>query len=405
MAETLASAASDIDFGLDLRPAAPVLPGESFHREMTRLREARRLAPVRFGGATLPLVTRYADLDEAFRNDAELPAGPTYAMTIEPCQGVTFESVDGPEHHALRHLTTRGLRARPVARYAERNLPALAHRVIDGFAGRGEAELVTEFTARFPFLVLGHRMGLPLDQAHRFMDWAFDILSYPIDHAAGLAAAAELTAYTAPVLAERRGCPADDLLSSMAHAQHAGRTLRDEEILSHVRALFSAGATTSHHGLGNTLYAVLADPERASRLRARPQRIAAAVDEMLRWEPPLGLLPRLAPHDAVVAGEEVPKGTLLLFGIASANRDPEAYPDPERFDLDRQPKRLLTFGFGSHYCPGSHLARAQIAVGIRALLERLPDLHLADPGGALPQGTVMRGPRELHVGFQQASLS
>ncbi len=390
---------SEVDFGLDLRPAAPLLPGAAFHREMARLRAAHRLPLVRFSGALMPLITRYDDLDAAFRNDAELPAGPTYAASIEPCQGVTFESVDGPEHTALRQLTTRGLRAGPVARFAESRMPALAHQVIDAFAGRGEAELVRDFTARFPFLVFGARLGLPLDEAGRFLDWAFDILSYPVDHAAGLAAAAELTAYTRPVLAERRARPRDDLLSMMVQAEWRGRRLTDEEILSHVRALFSAGATTTHHGLGNTLFAVLSHQELLEGLRSEPQRIGAAVDEMLRWEPPLGLLPRLAPRAAHVAGEEVPAGTLLLFGIASASRDPAVYPEPDRFDPERRPRRLLTFGFGSHHCPGSHLARAQIAVGLRALLERLPGLRLARPEEALPQGTVMRGPRALDVLF------
>jgi cytochrome P450 len=128
------------------------------------------------------------------------------------------------------------------------------------------------------------------------------------------------------------------------------------------------------------------------------------VDEMLRWEPPLALLPRLAPHDATVAGQPVAAGTLLLFGIASASRDPAVYAQPERFDIERRPQRLLTFGFGSHYCPGTHLAKAQIAVGIRALLERLPELRLGDPEDALPQGTVMRGPRALRVTFEAARV-
>jgi cytochrome P450 len=391
--------ASKVDFGLDLRPAAPILPGESFHREMTRLRESHRLAPIHFGGAVMWLVTRWADLDAAFRDDEQLPAGPTYAMTIEPCQGVTFESVDGPEHHALRQLTTRKLLKAPIAAYAETELPDLAHEVIDRFAALGEADLVSAFTAVYPFRVLGHRLGLPLEASDRFMDWAFDILSYPIDHATGNAAAAALTAYTEPVLAERRACPADDLISSMAGAERDGRRLTDEEILSHVRALFSAGATTAHHGLGNTLYAVLRDPDVCDSLRAEPERIPAAVDEMLRWEPPLGILPRLVPEHAEVAGESVPGGTLLLFGIASANRDPAVYPDPDRFDIERHPQRLLTFGFGSHYCPGTHIAKAQIGVGIRALLERLPDLRLLDERAARPQGTVMRGPRSLQVAF------
>lgn len=392
---------SEIDFGLNLRPEAPLLPGEAFHRELGRIREAQRLAPVRFGGAVLRLITRFDDLDAAFKDDEQLPAGPTYKMTIEPCQGVTFESLDGPEHHTLRDLSTRALRKRPIARFAETKLPAIAHQVIDRFAADGEADLVAQFTAVYPFLVFAHRLGLPLEEAERFKDWAFDILNYPLDHAGGLRAAAEVTAYTEPVLAARRACPVDDLLSSMTTARKAGRSLSDEEVLAHVRALFSAGATTSFHGIGNTLYAVLSQEGALERLRAEPGLIPAAVDEMLRWEPPLGLLPRLVPGDAEVAGEKLPAGSLLLFGIASANRDPRAYADPNRFDFARPRQRLLTFGFGSHYCPGSHLARAQSAVALRALIERLPGLRLLDPEAARPWGTVMRGPPVLPVAWER----
>jgi cytochrome P450 len=189
------------------------------------------------------------------------------------------------------------------------------------------------------------------------------------------------------------------MLSSMITAEKDGRTLDDEEIRSHVRAIFAAGAATTHHGIGNTLYALLSHPEALDRLRADPSLVPAAVDEMLRWEPPLGVLPRLAPFDTVVAGEEVPAGTFVLMGIASANRDSSVHDDPDRFDIDRHPARLLTFGFGSHHCPGTHLAKAQIIIGIQRLLERLPRLELTDPDAAQPSGSVMRGPTALPVEF------
>ena len=183
----------------------------------------------------------------------------------------------------------------------------------------------------------------------------------------------------------------------MCVVERAGRRLDDEEIRSHVRALFSAGATTSYHGLGNTLFALLTHPEAIAAVRADTTLVGAAVDEMLRWEPPLALLPRLAPHDTEVAGYEVPGGTMLLFGIAVANRDPAVYEHPDVFDVHRRPSRLLTFGFGSHHCPGSHLARAQIIVAVERLLSRLPDIELTDRDVAQPIGTVMRGPTALPV--------
>jgi cytochrome P450 len=391
---------SDVDFGLDLGPGDSRLPGAELHRELARLRNAHRLAPVDFGGIPMQLVTRFADLEACFRDDEGLPAGPTYAMTVEPCQGVTFESLDGPEHHVLRDLAARGLRRRPVEQYAREGLAALCDTVIDRFAGRGRADLIADFTSVFPFLVFADRMGLPFDAADQFMRWAFDILSYPIAPEPGVLAAAELTEYLEPVLQARRQTPSDDLLSSMCTAERSGRTLTDEEIRSHVRALFSAGATTTYHGLGNTLYALLTHPAAVDALRNDGGLVHAAIDEMLRWEPPLALLPRLAPRDVEVAGFDVPAGTMLLFGIASANRDPDVHKRPDEFDIGRHPTRVLTFGLGSHHCPGSHLAKAQIAVAVQRLLERLPDLTLIDPEAAAPTGTVMRGPRTLDVAWR-----
>ncbi len=388
---------SPVDLALSLTPDEPLLPGDEFHRLLARLRRDQRMATVRFLGAEAFLILRFDDVDAAFRDDEGFPAGPTYATTIEPCQGFTFESCDGPEHHLLRDLATRELRAQPVNRFATQHLGGLAHSVIDGFADRDEVDLVASFTAVFPFLTFALRMGLPVSDAATYYRWAFDILGYPGDHETGLQAAAALTEHVEPVLRDRRRCPADDLISSMTTAEKAGRRLDDEEIRSHVRALFSAGAATSHHGLGTTLYALLTHPEVVTRLRSQPDLIPRAVDEMLRWEPPIGVLPRIAPEDVELAGRMVPAGSIVLLGIASANRDGAMYDDPDRFDLDRPSGRLLTFGFGSHYCPGSHLAKAQIVAGVEALLDRFDSLRLLDPVAARPSGTVMRGPIELPV--------
>ena len=384
-----------IDLALPTTAGSPHLPGSELHDYLRRRRDEGALVDAVMMGMPAKLITRFAELDAAFRDDEGFPAGPTYATTIEPCQGVTFESTDGHEHNVLRNLTTRELRARPVARFADAHIGALADELIDGFVGDGGGDLVELFTARFPFHVFGRRMGLPDDERAKYFDWSFDILGYPGNPTRGLAAAAELTAYVEPVLAERRGCPADDMLSSMATADYDGRVLNDEEVLAHVRAIFAAGASTTHHGLGNTLFAVLTNPEALAALRADPSLIPAAVDEMLRWEPPLGVLPRIAPFDTEVAGQRVAKGEWVLMGIAAANRDERVYENPDRFDIGRRPTRVLTFGFGSHHCPGSHLAKTQIAIGIERLLSRLPELALADAERARPSGAILRGPKEL----------
>lgn len=197
-----------------------LLPGEAFHREMARLRATGPLVPVLFGGTVVPLITTHADLDAAFRNDSELPAGLTYEHSIEPCQGVTFESRDGDEHNMLRTLSTLDLRARPVMAYVEQSVPAIANRVIDRFVRRREVDLVAEFTAVLPFAVFADKVGLAcdLDRVPDYRDWSFGILSYPMTPEPALQCASALTRELQPLLTARRVSPQHDLISAVGAA-------------------------------------------------------------------------------------------------------------------------------------------------------------------------------------------
>jgi len=390
-----------VDFGpsISLEAKSGLFPGESFHDCLRSLRESGPVVPAELLGIPCHLITRYAELESAFSDNDGFPAGPTYAASIEPCQGVTFESTDGDEHNTLRSLATKALRSRPIGHFAKSDIAPIADDLINGFLDDGGGDLVELFTSKFPFYVFGRRMGLPNELRDEYFRWSFDILGYPGNPELGLSAAAELTSYVEPVLAKRRECPSDDMLSSMIIAKKGDRSLTNEEILSHVRAIFAAGASTTHHGLGNTLYALLTNNEAMERLRATPEMIPFAVDEMLRWEPPIGVLPRLIPFDTVVAGENLSKGEIVLMGIASANRDDRLYSNPDVFDVAREPKRVLTFGLGSHHCPGTHLAKAQISVGIERLLARLPNLQSTDLEVSQPVGCILRGPVSLPVSW------
>jgi len=390
-----------VDFGPSISPegASGLFPGESFHDCLRSLRDSGPVVPAALLGIPCHLITRYAELESAFSDNDGFPAGPTYAASIEPCQGITFESTDGDEHNTLRALSTQALRSRPIGRFAESDISPIADALIDDFLDDGGGDLVELFTSKFPFYVFGRRMGLPDDLRDEYFRWSFDILGFPRNPQLGLSAAAELTSYVEPVLVKRRECPSDDMLSSMIITEKGGRSLTNEEILSHVRAIFAAGASTTHHGLGNTLYALLTNDEAMERLRTAPEMIPFAVDEMLRWEPPIGVLPRLVPFDTVIAGENFSKGEIVLMGIASANRDDRLYSNPDVFDVAREPKRVLTFGLGSHHCPGTHLAKAQISVGIERLLARLPNLRSTDLEISLPVGCILRGPVSLPVSW------
>jgi len=149
--------------------------------------------------------------------------------------------------------------------------------------------------------------------------------------------------------------------------------------------------------MGNMLSTLLRRPELLERAYKDETFRGSIVHEILRWEGPLATLPRLAPKDTRLAGVPIPAGTFLLFGLASANRDPRVFDDPDTFDPTRDPQDILTFGFGNKFCPGSHLARRELLTALNVLLERLPGLHLIDEDGADPEGAVLRHPRHLHV--------
>ena len=204
-----------------------------------------------------------------------------------------------------------------------------------------------------------------------------------------------------PILAQRRADPQDDIISGLILADADGVRLTDDDIIANVRLLFAAGASTTTDAIGNLLYVLLAQRELWETLRAQPALRANAIEELLRWETPVAILPRIsAPEPIEFQGVAIPANTFCLFAMAAANRDPAVFDDGERFDMKRDTgHKLLSFGPGPRLCPGMHLARKQLAVVLDVLLERLPDLRLVDEQAARPCGTMLRGPESIPVRY------
>jgi cytochrome P450 len=291
-------------------------------------------------------------------------------------------------------------RARLMPDYVAPILAPTAHRLIDQFIDRGHADLVTDFTKQYPFTVITRLLGIPSRNEGDIQRWALALLTYPWDPESALAASREFTDYLTPIVASRRDTPGDDLISALATAVVDDGRLTDEEIFSFVRVLFPAGADTTYLGLGSLLYALMTHPEAMERVRRDPESRRLAIEEALRWEPPVALMPRFAPVDTDQFGSLIPGGSHVLFGIAAANRDPSVFAEPDRFDIDRENKGTLTFGFGMHFCVGAHLARAELATALDVILERLDDLQLVGDAPTRMVGSVLRGPDTLPVTFK-----
>ena len=384
---------SQVDFGLD------PMPGDELHAVLRGYRDEGPVRPTRFLGIPSFVISGYDALLEAFTDSERFPPHLMYRASFEPAIGESFISMPERERHLLyRKLATPAFRSRAVASYEAEGLLALAHEVADGFSGQSEVDLVAGFTSRFPYMVITRLLGLPRDREEEFHAWALALLRFREEPERALEAEKEFTAYLAPVVEARRAEPRNDVISELIAAEVDGRRFTDAEIYAHVRLLFPTGGETTHGTLGNLLYALLRHPETWERLCREPDRVEAAVEEALRWESSIAVLPRLSCAQPVTfRGVEIPPDSWVMFGVAGANRDPAVFEDPDRFDLDRARKDGLTFGRGVKSCPGMHLARRNMQVGLRVLLERLPAPVLVDPEAALPRNTVLRCPAALRV--------
>jgi cytochrome P450 len=390
---TLPRDLSQVDLGLD------ALPGHELHDVLRRYREAGPVQPTTFQGFPAFVITGYEALLEAFLDADRFPPHLMYKHSLEPAIGESFISMPERERHLLyRKLATPAFRSRAVASYEQEGLAALAHEVLDGLAGRSELDLMADFAARFPYLVITRLLGLPRDREEEFHAWALALLRFREEPEKARHAEKEFTAYLAPVIEARRAEPRNDVISELIAAEVDGRRLTDAEIGAHVRLLFPTGGESNHGALGNLLYALLTHEGAWPFLREHPERVGDAVEEGLRWESSIAVVPRMAGSEPVeFHGVEIPANAWVLFMIAGANRDPAVFPEPDRFDLDRERKEGLTFGRGVKSCPGMHLARRNIQVGLEVLLERLPEVKLLDADAAQPRHAVLRCPEALRA--------
>jgi cytochrome P450 len=308
--------------------------------------------------------------------------------------------MDEPVHGRLRSLVSKAFAQKTMARWEDELVGRVGNSLIDKFAANGKADLVKEFTFDYPSQIIAGLLGLPQKDYPQFQRWSISLLSWMMNPERGLAAAAALSEYFAPILAARRAEPKDDLISGLAQAEIDGEKLEDEEIYSFLRLLLPAGVETTYRSLGNLLLALLSDPAQLAAIRADRSLLPQAIEEGVRWEPPLLTITRVATRDTELGGVPIPAGSTVMPMLGAANRQEDRYPDPDTFDIYRSPRAHLGWGHGVHVCLGMHLARLEMRTAINLLLDRLPNLRL-DPDGNDPhiRGQVFRSPTSLPVLF------
>lgn len=355
-----------------------------------------------FGEPALLLLTHEL-VNAAFRDEDTFPAAAFYGTTVTDVLGRNLQCMYGDEHRLNRALVSPAFRQRLMPGLVAPLLEPVAHELIDRFEAQGEADLVADFTSRYPFIVITRLLGLPRHSEEEVKRWAIAMLDIQRNYDFALQCSREFIEFVDPILQRRRDDPGDDLISTLATAEVDGQRLTDEEIFNFLRLLFPAGADTTYLGLGNTLYSLLTHPDQMAIVLDDLENEARwAAEEGIRLDPPTAWIPRRSPRDLEWRGIEIPEGTLMLLGIMAANRDPAVFPDPDRFDVTRRPQSVMTFGFGTHFCLGAHLARAELDIALRVILQRLPNLRLAETDGVRITGTIhhlLRGPNRLPVAF------
>ncbi|MDQ3146719.1 MAG: cytochrome P450 [Actinomycetota bacterium] len=321
-----------------------------------------------------------------------------YAEVMGAVMGHTILEMDEPEHGTYRAVVQQAFSRKAMARWETELVSPIVHGLIDDFVDDGRADLVGQLTLPFPVTVIAGLLGLPREDLTQFHRWAIELIGVSINWERGMAASEKLRDYFAAILDERRTAPSNDMISVLAGAEHDGVRLTDDEIFAFLRLLLPAGAETTYRSSSNLLYGLLRSPEQLEALRDDRTLMAQAIEEGLRWEPPLLTIMRTVSRDTTLAGVDLPAGAVLVVNLGSANHDEARWDDPERFDIFRPPKQHLAFAFGPHMCLGLHLARMETAVVMGAILDRLPDLHI-DPDAEAPYitGMTFRAPPALPV--------
>jgi cytochrome P450 len=323
-----------------------------------------------------------------------------YASSMGLVMGHSILEMDEPEHRAYRSLIQQAFTLKAMERWERDIVAPIIHRMIDAVVERGSADLVREFSFPFPIHVIAAMLGLPEEDLPVFHRRAVDLIGIAGNIERGFAASQALRDYFATVLEERRRDPREDVISDLARAELEGQRLTDEEIFAFLRLLLPAGAETTYRSSSNLLFGLLTSPDQLDALRADRSLMRAAIEEGLRWEPPLTGIARTAMKDVEVAGVRVPAGSPISVCMGAANRDPARFAEPDRFDLFRETKPHMAFATGPHTCLGLHLARMETRCALNALFDRLPNLRL-DPAAEDVHitGLTFRAPRALPVLF------
>ncbi|MFL6573944.1 MAG: cytochrome P450 [Burkholderiales bacterium] len=308
---------------------------------------------------------------------------------------------DPPEHTRLRRLAAKVFNARSI--HAMRGEVETTSRwLLEALHERDEFDLIAEFAGPLPALVIMHMLGVPREELPRLKRLSDEMALFigsardtPDKYGRAESATAEMAALFRDLIFRRRARPERDLLTELVHVEDQGDRLSDDELVATCVLLLFAGHETTTHHIANGLRALLAFPAELARLREQPELAASAVEELLRYDGPIGAQVRIVQQPQTLHGKAFARGERVFLLMNAANRDPRAYQAPDRLDLQRHGVAHLTFGFGAHLCLGFPLARLEGQIALPALLARWKTIELATSRLEWIDSMVLRGMKAM----------
>ncbi|PWA13038.1 cytochrome P450 [Pueribacillus theae] len=330
-------------------------------------------------------------------NEANVSSGYTALEAVN--RGVMLHR-DPPDHTRLRSLVSKAFTPAMVAQLRP-NIEQICDELLDVMEEKQDVDLIADLAMPLPVMVISDMLGVPKEDRVLIKNWSHVLAGTlepgitPANETDGMKAGMEFIQYLQDIFEQRNKHPKDDLITSLLQVEEAGETLSRSELYATCILLLAAGHETTTNLIGNGLFTLWKHQDELSKLRADPELTPSAVEEILRYEPPIQRTGRFAQQDVELYGKQIKKGQLVVTLLAAANRDPKQFTDPERFDISRQPNRQIGFGMGIHYCLGAPLARLEGDIVFRKLLSRFSSLDINVSNPEWNRMVIFRGLKKL----------
>ncbi|MEZ5373402.1 MAG: cytochrome P450 [Microthrixaceae bacterium] len=353
-------------------------------------------------------LTRHDDVRRVSTSPGEFSSYVGGPLRLTPDDGsldqvrMVIIGMDPPDHRVFRSIVSKAFTPKMIAGLDE-SLRAETARVVGELRDRNECEFVADVAARIPMWSISELMGVPDADRHRLYELSHALIDDQDPEVAptpetSLNASAEIFGYATEMAERERANPSDSLTSKLLEAEVEGRKLTDTEFTLFFIFLIVAGNETTRTATSHGLLTLLDHPDQLARLVANPDLMPGAVEEILRWEPPIHHFRRTATADLELGGKQIAKGDKVLMWYAGCNRDPSVFDDPHTFDMERTPNPQLSFGIGEHFCLGANLARLSLRVLFTELLANIENIHLTAPPRRL-HSNLINGIKEMQLGY------